>query len=373
MNKLKQIERFVKLTRPQARFVKAAYMDKVKGNDITIDDYYLVSLYDAKIDSVFNQCSLGFYIIDNSYLSSFAYNLYLGIMLYHEGDLCIERKILCHNLKKFYAEQLFNQYNCIFSRAILIETLLEEENMRAVFSKIKSDNSLSQKAKSVVSIMSSLISFHELGHHIFQNTNGWDLFETKLTQKEQSFIRNMEIKYPRLFFEEIKCDMFAVNSCIENMQSTENFKDILNIVVFGYAAFSAMFSLVKSAKATAFDIRQNFIEKVNFNSIKTIHRDYTYTIGIDLDFKERASIMIQYCQIIAEKHDIELNENINDNLHPNKIIEYLLSALDEIMNSANNSIRDFALLFAESLCGHPKGAEFLYLRSKTFTSNRKLE
>lgn len=373
MNKLKQIERLVKLTRPQARFVKAAYMDKVKGDDVTIDDYYLVCLYDAKIDSVFNKCSLGFYIINNTYLSSFAYNLYLGVMLYHGKNPATERKLLCHNLKKFYAEQMFSKYNCIFSRAILIETLLEEENMRTVFTKIKDNNGLSQRAKIVASIMNSLISFHELGHHIFHDANGWDLYVAKLSRNEQSFICNMGAKYPHLFFEEIKCDILAVNGCIENMQSTEGLKDILNIIIFGYAAFSAMFSLVKSAKITVNEIQRNHIEKVDFNSIKTISRDYAYTIGIDLDFKERTSIMIQYCQIIAENHNIVLNDNINDKLHPNQIMNYLLSALDEIMVSENLFIRNIAMLFSESLCGHPKGAEFLYLRSKVFTSNRKLE
>lgn len=358
MNKLKQIERLVKLTRPQAKFVKAAYMDKVIGNDVTIDDYYLVCLYDAKIDSVFNKCSLGFYIINNTYLSSFAYNLYLGVMLYHGDNISTERKILCHNLKKFYAEQMFCIYNCIFSRAILIETMLEEENMRTVFTKIKGDNSLTQQAKNVASIMNSLISFHELGHHIYQNTNGWSLYVAKLSHNEQSFIYSVESKYPHLFFEEIKCDILAVNSCIENMQQGENLKDILNIIIFGYAAFSAMFSLVKSAKVTVNEIRQKYVESIDFNSIKTIHRDYPYTIGVDFDFKERTTIMIQYCQVIAENHKIILNDDMDDNLHPNRITNYLLSALDEI---------------SESLCGHFKGAEFLYLRSKTFMSNRKLE
>jgi hypothetical protein len=42
------------------------------------------------------------------------------------------------------------------------------------------------------------------------------------------------------------------------------------------------------------------------------------------------------------------------------------------MESDDRNARDMSLLVAEALHEHPRGVEFLYLRSKTFSSNREL-
>lgn len=372
MNKLKYIEKLVKLTRPKARFVKAAYMPKIVSKDISIDDYFFVSLDDAKIDSVFNKCKAGNYIIQNSYLSSFAYNLYISAFIYHNSDVENEKLILKHNFKKFYAEQLLHSYNCIFSRSILIETILEEEKMRKVFEKIKSNPDLSLKADAVASLMSNLISFHELGHYIFQNKNGWTIFLNNLSKEKVEFITLIKGKYHPLFYEEIKCDIFAVESCLIDYNKNYSLKEILDIIIFGFSSFSVMFSLVKSAKATTDDIRKDYKEHIDFKSIKNIYRDYTYKIGIDQDFKVRASIVIEYCKIIAKESELILNPD-NDSMNPDKIMDYLFKISEDIMNSDNMFIREVALLLSESLCNHPRGAEYLYIRSKVYKSKRKLE
>ena len=373
MKNTQEIENIVKAIRPKAKFVKAAYLDAVSSDNISIRDYYLVSLYDAKIDSVFNKCKYGYFIINNSYLSSFAYNLYLGIILHHKKDPIQERNLILHNFKKFYAEQLYYFNNCIFSRAILIETLLEERNMREAFDYIKTDSNLSQTAKSVASIMNSLISSHELGHHIFNHESGYSVFIHELPDEYKLYISRIQSTYPEAFFEEIICDLFSVHSNIEDINDTVLLKDRLNTIIWGYASFAIMFSLVKSAKATSNEIADKYDDNINFDSIKKFHRDYPYTIGVDLDFKERPHIVIEYCKLIASTFSIELNNDVNDLIHPDNILEYLYSIMEDIMLTNDNSVRSVSMLLSESLHNHSEGSDYLFLRSKTFESERDLE
>lgn len=70
-----------------------------------------------------------------------------------------------HNFKKFFAEQLFYFHNSIFSRSILLETLLYEQKIIVpVFEAKNHDEELEKNATAGSQIMSNLGMFHEFGH-----------------------------------------------------------------------------------------------------------------------------------------------------------------------------------------------------------------
>jgi hypothetical protein len=61
--------------------------------------------------------------------------------------------LLAHNFKKFFAEQIYRQTNRIPSRALLLETLLyEQEMMVGVFAAKERDSRLSADADAASSL-----------------------------------------------------------------------------------------------------------------------------------------------------------------------------------------------------------------------------
>lgn len=137
------------------------------------------------------------------------------------------------------------------------------------------------------------------------------------------------------------------------------------MIAFAFAAFAVLYSLTKSAKATASE-HKAVEDTVDFNSIEKRHIDYQYTIGIDLDFVERAKLVIEFCENIAQRDGVSLFDETGDFLLPATILDDLLCYVDTIMENEDDNARKMSLLVSESLHGHPSGLEYLYLRSKTF-------
>ncbi|MEN0045492.1 MAG: hypothetical protein AAF806_00390 [Bacteroidota bacterium] len=115
---------------------------------------------------------------------------------------------------------------------------------------------------------------------------------------------------------------------------------------------------------------ERFFTFVELDPIKSSKRDYNYTFGKDLDFIERARLILNLCNRIAQKEEIALFNNHTSIFIPVNIIEYIINTADEVMNNEDENERKMAMLMAESLHQHPEGMEYLYLRSKVFTSNR---
>ena len=98
------------------------------------------SIYDEALDAVlYRSKRLGQIVANNTYLSSFAYNIAVVWMSYGAQyerlaarEECELTSLLRYNLKKFFAEQLLNRTSSVFARAIFLETLLYEERATAV-------------------------------------------------------------------------------------------------------------------------------------------------------------------------------------------------------------------------------------------------
>jgi len=375
----KHIERLIDLTRPNAKFIAVSHSNEFTEPLPELGDgYYYVSLYDEKIDSLLNKTNDGkLYLIHNTYLSSFAYNLYLCLFYsqQNEEEVIIKNNpLLTHNFKKFFAEQLYAFNNNIFSRAILLETLLYEQQMMVpVFEQKSTDKVLNKKASFASSIMSSLISFHELGHYFLEIDN--TTWNTLLRDNKNTLgvlYEKIKLDSSQALLDEFKCDAIAVLSCINQYSKDYGIEAVLKSALFGFAAYAVLSSLVKSAEATSID-HKKIVENVDFLSIEKQHRDYDYKIGIDNDFVLRTKIISALCMHIAHNENIDLFGKQEGIYLPESLLNDMLNIINIVMDSNDSNARKMSMLVAEALHNHPEGMEYLYLRSKVFESVRDLK
>lgn len=367
------VRRRVAILRPRAKFVAFSHSSEFIDSRANLGDgFHYVNLYDEKIDSNVIISPRGLIMIHNTYLSSFSYNLLLCWLLCaghpenKENNVELAR-LLKHNFKKYFAEQLLYFRNNIFSRAIFLETLLYEQAwMIPVFEAKAKNAALSRNADLGAQLMSSVLSFHELGHYYLDKTPEiWQEILEKHAAVLQTQFNRVAGKYPALFVEEFRCDVISIISCLEQFKADTERKFCLRAVVFAFAAFAVLYSLTKSAAKTAAE-QIAVPDNVDFGSIEKRRLDYEYSIGIDLDFVERARLVIELCGNIAGKEGLSLFEEAGEFPLPHTILEDLLLYVDKVMESEDLNARGLSMLVAESLHDHPLGLEYLYLRSKTF-------
>jgi hypothetical protein len=114
---------------PTARYVAVAPVaaGRLEGEEDQ-QSYVYASLYDHKVGSQMRPIGDHLVVINNTYISSFAYNVALCHLVgsarrLSPGDLA---RLYRHNFKKFFAEQVAYLQNVLVGRAWLIETTLYE-------------------------------------------------------------------------------------------------------------------------------------------------------------------------------------------------------------------------------------------------------
>jgi hypothetical protein len=380
MNDGEYVRRRIALLRPRAKFIAYSHSDTFIDEAAGLGSgFHYVSLYDEKIDSNVIASPRGLIMIHNTYLPSFAYNLFLCWLLCAgrtDGDQEAPKleTLLRHNFKKFFAEQLLHVNNNIFSRAIFLETLLFEQVCMVPVFEVKSrDADLDRKADFGARLMSSAVSFHELAHFFLKHGDQeWNGLLEENAGVLDGMYRRVNATYPPAFVVEVKCDVMSVLSCLRQYEAEMSREFCLRTLVFAFAAFAILSSLAKSADKTASD-QSKSPDSVDFNSIAKLHRDYNYTIGFDKDLTERARLVSELCGQIAQKEGLSLFEKRGEFPLPVNIIDSMLTYVDRVMESDDNNARSMSLLVAEALHEHPRGLEFLYLRSKTFTTHAERE
>jgi len=371
------VEWVISRIRPRARFVSVSHTDEFMPKEAEIGTgFSYVSLYDEEIASNVIRTKNGIILIDNSYLSSFAYNLALSrvyAVSMQESTGTDEALLLRYNLKKFYGEQLFSKHNDSFSRAVLLETLLyEEKHMRPVFASIKDNADFQYTASTLSQIMSSLVVNHEMGHYYLDHSP--EICEPVFLKNQTAItpiLNFAEVEYGKPFATEVKCDVIAVYSVLHLHEKTSGLLFCLRAIAFGFAAFAATSSLAKSAAYTAASHRK-IQEEIDLTSIKKTHIDFDYAIGKDLDFIERAKLVIQLCANIAQVNGMNLFSNEPAFPLQDNILDHILSIMDQVMESSDPLEREMALLVSQGFHGHPDGIDYLYLRSKVYTSYRDI-
>lgn len=369
------IKQYIKILRPMAKFIDYKYSnDFIEKTENLENNFHYINLYDEKIDSnVLRLNNNEMIIIHNTYLSSFAYNLFICWIyptFVKEINPDEINNLVRYNFKKYYAEQLLRRKNYLFSRAILLETLLYEQQMMVPLFRMRDgSNEMDSKAAFGSSIMSSLISHHELGHyHLAKTPELWDEVFAKYSDSlEDTYLPLLE-KFTMEFIEEIQCDVISIALCFEQFNKEYGKGFCLRVIIFAFASFTVLSSLDKSAEATIKEIRD--IDVVNFKDVKKVERNFNYKLGTDYDFHQRALFACSFCEAIAQQNKLDLYTSNNDFSLPENIIDELLSHLDKLMETSRENDRGMAMLVAESLHNHPQGMEYLYLRSKSFITNR---
>jgi hypothetical protein len=370
--------RVIKAKRPRAKFTKYSHSSSFIDAAAQLGDgFHYVNLYDEQIDSnLIISNKNGLIMIHNTYLSSFAYNLFLCWIYGYEKTRGKDQTLdtlLAHNFKKFFAEQLYYAHNDIGSRALLLETLLYEQVcMVPVFSAKAQDATLSSRADIAADLMSAVVSFHELGHFFLgEFEDSWDNILENNPEIVGNLFDRVRRAYSIGFVEEFQCDAMAVVSGFQQYVERTSPEFILRVLVFAFAAFAVLFSLARSAKVTGEARQLESKERMDFRSLEKIHREHEIKLGIDRDFVERAKLVFELCQSIAAQNKVSLYGADGSFPLSKTILKDLLLYVDRVLECDDSNARAMSNLVAEALEGHDEGMEYLYLRSKTFTTNRE--
>lgn len=380
MSQSDYVLRCITLLRPHAKF--AAYSHSTEFIDATADlgdGFHYVNLYDEQIDSNVISSPRGLIMIHNTYLSSFAYNLFLCWLYGYSGTgtEATQRQaaldgLLAHNFKKFFAEQLLHAHNNIAARALLLETLLFEQTcMVPVFAEKARDVTLAQQAERATDLMSSVLSFHELGHYFLDTKPGtWESVAASEYAPVIAACERAWASYPSVFVTECRCDTMAVISCVQQHQASHELLFGLRTLAFAFAAYAVLCSLTRSAQATAEARQQEPLDEVDFTNLIAFHREHEITLGLDQDFVVHARLVIALCHQLATQQGLTLVGTDTPFPLPATILEDLLPYLDRVLACDDPNARPMSNLVAEALHGHEEGMNYLYLRSKTFQTNR---
>ncbi len=326
-------------------------------------------VWDAKM---FRSRHHGNIIVNNTYLSSFAYNIAAVWAYYgHEYDQlkrnedCQLVRLLTYNLKKFFAEQIMRRSNCVFGAAIFLETLFYEEHLMVPVIKAADDNEkIRMFYDALQNLMSSLLLFHEIGHIVRDKRN--DMLE--LMQQDSDGMEMLGSYWSRYADQqqiEFECDAFAVLTLIRQMKHL-SLETSLRGVIFAFAVFAVMSGLDKSAEATA----KQTPSSLNSEDLDDIFNDMAgadFSVGIDKFFVARAHSVQLVAKHIAEQNGIELFESCDDLPLYEDIIDVLSQFSLDIVTRDNPPYRGKCEMLARALRGNPRGMRYLKLRSKKFS------
>lgn len=379
-----EIKRCISLFHPGAKFIATSHSNDFLEYDARLGNgYHYVTLYDETITSNFLETRNGIIVVDNSYLSSFAYNLVISwIHQYREGQITASdfNPVIKYNFKKFFSEQLLRLHNNVFSRAIFLETLIyEQQLMKPIFVFAEKNSEWAKDIERTSRMMSNLVVFHEMSHYLNKNVPPlWEeIFQRnnsiveKTLELANDFLSSEEDKNE--IIEELKCDIFGTFLCIADESKTIEQKTFtLRSVVIGYASFAVLFSLENAAKNTAFEQKKT-PDNISFDSIEKSNQVYTYENGVNRPMILRAKFIIILCELISDREKIQLYGD--DGVLPlvKDILLYLLEYSNAIIDTEDDNGRAMAKLVAEAFDRHEEGFQYLLLNSKVYKSNRQLE
>lgn len=369
------IARQIQLLRPQAKFIAVSHSsDFIPAEAELGDGFFTGNLYDERIDANMIVTKQGSVMIQNTYIASFAYNLFLCWLYGHRNQAApvpLDR-LLAHNFKKFFAEQVYRRTNRIPARALLLETLLFEQiMMEAVFAAKDGDTKLSADAEAAAGLMSLALSMHELGHYYLKTKPGmWE----ELVQAEPDTVGSLYShaceRYADLVTE-FQCDAYAVIGCLRQYESHAGAGWALRALVFAFAAYAAMYSAAATATDTAALWDAGPAEHVDLLDIAPMpHVEHDVKWAIDKPFLGRVSLVAKLCERLASKRGLRLFDGSDPFPLPPTIIEDLMRCIGRVFECDDANARKMSNLVARSLHGHDAGMEYLYLRSKVFRTNR---
>jgi hypothetical protein len=249
----------LRLTCTKARFFQVGKVAAGRlDNEPAEQKFHYVSLYDHCIGTAFRQINGINFIISNGFLASHAYNLALTLAWRQADSAAVRLAALRHNYKKFFAECVLRARNRLIGRAMLLETLLYEQDLMApMFAAARHDPKWAETAGVVANLMTSLPGYHELAHY-FRRRGGADQFRdaerSLFAGSAAPMLAVLERQYGGAFAEEVRCDAFAAHQAVCSLEGGATEYDLTTqarMIALAFLLFAHLVSLEKSAQATA--------------------------------------------------------------------------------------------------------------------------
>ena len=371
-----QIAARVRALRPTAKFLDVSHSrDFIEPMAKLGEGFFKANLYDENIDAnLMSSPKLGHILVENTYLSSFTFNLFLcwiGSYTRAPGLAPLD-VLLAHNFKKFFAEQVYRLVNRVPSRALLLETLLYEQvHMVPVFAAKDDDAQLSKDSDTATEMMSLSLAMHELGHYMLATQpTGWASFLVREPEIIGPLYLHVYKNFDPVMTDEFRCDLYAVMGCLGAFKGYGDPNFAFRTLAFSYCAYAVLYSILRTAEATA-ELWRNLPETVDLRDIS--RKPYVeHDVGWARDdaFIQRAAWVVELCEKFAAREGLSLFGEDYPFPLPRTILQDLLAYVGRVTDCTDTNARGMSNLVAESLSQSEEGMEYLYLRSKTFRSNR---
>ena len=373
---------------PSGRYFQTGEISAGRTEDESEDQYFhLVSIYEHAITNSFLSIDSHNFVISNGFVGSHAYNL--ALVCYHHTrkenyNIQWFRNALRHNFKKFFSECVLGEKNCLIGRAFLLETLVHEQDlMKRIFDSLPSDPKTAQIAQELSTVMTSLISSHEMAHYFIERTGGSIVKEIqKMCGIDlDDWLTEIKNKNGGAFAEEIECDLFAIIhfSCDDSTNDLTHFKDLasrLNLGAYHLEVFSHFNALYESGRQTAVNSLESD-SAIKLGSEKRTLGKFDFMFGRNGDIDKRREIILPILHRLAEREGMSLfsptsafsfDEKMSQEIR--QAWETCLEPIEPIngtMTGTDLHRRGLCQLISESLHGHDQGAEHLLWRSKNLS------
>lgn len=345
--------------------------------------YVYASLYDHKVGSQMRPIGDQLVVINNTYLSSFAYNVALCHLVgaankLSPGDLT---RLYRHNFKKFFAEQVVYHQNVLVGRAWLIETILYEQDlMRDAFAGVLT-HALEEQASQIASLASGVISYHELTHYFEARSPDFDAqYRAEVGNTFEDLDEEVLRRGGSELRTEFRCDLTATRLHL-GLPSVFARADLFRVLLFVFYVLADLAALTESAKKTA-EAAVAEEGHIDLLSAEPPQHAFGFQVARDPGFDLRVDAQERALLRLAEQEGIALfDENAPFALTPGTRA-LLRAAQDSIgdleaapvqgLSGTDSLRRGLAQILAESLKGCDAGVEFLLWRSKKFNLAGKM-
>jgi hypothetical protein len=266
---------------------------------------------------------------------------------------------------------------------MLLETLIYEEAlMKPIFDAIARDESLGKLAADIASTTTRLASLHELSHLFLRRSRAE--FEPTARAAFQGLtgesVDGVRARFGPDLAEETLCDAFAAHHGVTSPDFPLAGYDPVaraRITAFSFLVFSDLIALEASAIATAEGSELEDAALIDLASEKRPKAPATFKVGRLPSADVRATEMVGLLEAHAQRggHALLGEEGVfplprssrADLLAAFERFGDLIEPMDGGMTGTDAHRRGLAQLVAESLHGHPDGADFLLWRSKRFS------
>lgn len=364
-----------------ARYLEFAPIDQVPEQPGTL---HYGSVYMHRIGNQLHRFRDATFIISNTFLSSHAYNLGL-VMLVYRNDPAQQAAALRSNFKKFYAECALGASNCLIGRALLIETLMYEQDLaREIFSAVEQDSVLAEQGRVLVDVMSTMLNIHELTHHFERNPSAeWQqdvaaLYGGALAKARAKMLASghaddaIELVCDAVGAWQVWNDKTGIGDRVPSLVTR------LRLCAFGFLCFGELASLQRSAHLLAARAAEEDAA-ISLGADKRTPGTFTIWRDRDAGMDRRVAAIVGLLQAEAERQGTVLFAHDPDFPLLPETPAMLRDAFDRFDEAASDNPpgltgtdlarRGLAQLLAESLHHHPEGAAHLLWRSKRFTQS----